>query len=39
MISIVEIYSDTDELVGAAGDRLITSITSAIAARGQAYTC
>ncbi|MDF2825121.1 MAG: hypothetical protein K0R68_2529, partial [Mycobacterium sp.] len=24
---------------GAAGDRLITSITSAIAARGQAYTC
>jgi 6-phosphogluconolactonase len=37
MSQVVEIYSDTDELVTAAGDRLITAITSAIEARGQAF--
>jgi 6-phosphogluconolactonase len=37
MSPVVETYADTDELVAAAGDRLIASITSAIAARGQAY--
>ncbi|MET0700598.1 MAG: 6-phosphogluconolactonase [Mycobacterium sp.] len=37
MSPVVETYSDANELVAAAGDRLIASITSAIAARGQAY--
>ncbi|CAN5447894.1 6-phosphogluconolactonase [soil metagenome] len=37
MTSIIEKYSETAELVAAAGDRLIGAITSAIDARGQAY--
>ncbi len=37
MSEVVEKYSDTTELVAAAGDRLIGAITSAIDARGQAY--
>ena len=35
--TVVETYADTEELVAAAGDRLIAAITSAIDARGQAY--
>jgi 6-phosphogluconolactonase len=37
MSPIVETYSDTEELVAAAGDRLIGAITAAIEARGQAF--
>jgi 6-phosphogluconolactonase len=33
----VETYSDTDELVSAAGDRLVGAILAAIEARGQAF--
>ncbi|CAN5599021.1 6-phosphogluconolactonase [soil metagenome] len=33
---VVETYSDTDQLVAAAGDRLIASITSAVSTRGRA---
>lgn len=35
--TVVETYADTDELVAAAGDRLIGAITAAIDARGMAY--
>lgn len=35
--TVVETYADTDELVAAAGDRLIAAITAAIDARGQAF--
>lgn len=34
--TVVEKYSDTDELVAAAGDRLVSAITAALAQRGQA---
>jgi 6-phosphogluconolactonase len=37
MSTVVETYSDTAELVTAAGDRLIGAITAAIDARGQAF--
>ena len=37
MTEIVETYSDTEALVAAVGDRLVDAITSAIAARGQAF--
>ncbi|NTY58963.1 6-phosphogluconolactonase [Mycolicibacterium sphagni] len=37
MTRIVETYPDTEALVTAVGDRLVESITSAIAARGQAF--
>lgn len=36
MNTIVERYPDTDQLVKAAGDRLVEAITAAVAARGQA---
>lgn len=37
MTRIVETYPDTEALVTAVGDRLVEAITSAIAARGQAF--
>jgi 6-phosphogluconolactonase len=37
MSTVVETYTDTAELVTAAGDRLIGAITAAIHARGQAF--
>jgi 6-phosphogluconolactonase len=37
MSTIIETYADTEELVTAVGDRLVGAITSAIAARGQAF--
>jgi 6-phosphogluconolactonase len=35
--TVVETYADTDELVAAAGDRLIAAIAEAVQARGQAF--
>lgn len=37
MTRLIETYPDTDTLVTAVGDRLVEAITSAIAARGQAF--
>ena len=37
MTRIVETYADTEALVSAVGDRLVEAITSAVAARGQAF--
>ncbi|EHB50538.1 6-phosphogluconolactonase [Mycolicibacterium rhodesiae JS60] len=37
MTRIIETYPDTEALVSAVGDRLVEAITSAIAARGQAF--
>lgn len=37
MTAIVQTYAGTDELVAAAGDRLIGAVTAAIEARGQAF--
>jgi 6-phosphogluconolactonase len=37
MTTVVETYADTNELVAAAGDRLIGAITAAIDARGTAF--